>query len=208
VESGTLPGATDQKLRNKTPVSARLQPRPWRGCFFLYCPGLPPTSTAPKRRRTWVVRGRQGKLPRLYGRGFTLNQDIQGGCMCGAVRYSATTNPANSMVATANRAAARPHRRWSRGSRFAKAEFRFTRGTPLEYESSAEGPAALLPAPAVAAHVRTSRHGGFRGCHHLQPRCTLGVSADASFLVERRCGWVKFGDGLPTFERSRFGDPS
>jgi len=21
-------------------------------------------------------------------------------------------------------------------------------------------------------------------------------------------GWVKFGDGLPTFERSRFGDPS
>jgi hypothetical protein len=21
-------------------------------------------------------------------------------------------------------------------------------------------------------------------------------------------GWVKFGDGLPTFQRSRFGDPS
>ena len=40
-----------------------------------------------------------------------MTQDIQGGCMCGAVRYSATTNPANSMVChcqSCRRAAAAP----------------------------------------------------------------------------------------------------
>jgi hypothetical protein len=63
-----------------------------------------------------------------------LNEDIQGGCVCGAVRYSATTNPANSMI-----------------------------------------------------------------CHCQSCRRSTALPVVA---------WVKFGDGLPTFERSRFGDPS
>src|SRR5688572_5481675 len=65
-----------------------------------------------------------------------LNVDIQGGCMCGAVRYSATTAPANSMVChceSCRRSAASPVVAWVT---FAKAEFRFTRGTPREYQSS------------------------------------------------------------------------
>ena len=62
--------------------------------------------------------------------------DIQGGCMCGAVRYSATANPVNSMIChcqSCRRSAASPVVAWVT---FAKSEFRFTRGTPLEYESS------------------------------------------------------------------------
>ena len=66
-----------------------------------------------------------------------MDQDnIQGGCMCGAVRYSATAKPANSMVChceSCRRSAASPVVAWVT---FPKAEFRFTRGTPVEYESS------------------------------------------------------------------------
>ena len=69
--------------------------------------------------------------------------------MCGAVRYSATANPANSMVChcqSCRRAAASPVVAWVT---FAKAEFRFTRGTPLEYRILGEGAAAASAAPAV-----------------------------------------------------------
>jgi len=65
-----------------------------------------------------------------------LADDIQGGCMCGAIRYSATANPVNSMVChcqSCRRSAASPVVAWVT---FAKSEFRFTRGTPLEFESS------------------------------------------------------------------------
>ena len=65
-----------------------------------------------------------------------MSEDIQGGCMCGAVRYSATANPANSMIChcqSCRRSAASPVVAWVT---FAKSEFRFTRGTPVQYESS------------------------------------------------------------------------
>ena len=50
--------------------------------------------------------------------------------MCGAIRYSATANPANSMVChcqSCRRSAASPVVAWVT---FAKSEFKFTRGTP------------------------------------------------------------------------------
>src|SRR4051812_39860383 len=75
------------------------------------------------------------KLPCSMGE-RSLSHDIQGGCMCGAVRYSATANPANTMIChcqSCRRSAASPVVAWVT---FAKAEFQFTRGTPVKYDSS------------------------------------------------------------------------
>src|SRR5689334_9706494 len=92
---------------------------------------------APLRRGSFFFRSQsRGKLRPAKGGEPLSHQDIQGGCMCGAVRYSATVNPANSMIChcqSCRRAAASPVVAWVT---FAKAEFRFTRGTPLAYESS------------------------------------------------------------------------
>ncbi len=115
-----------------------------------------------------------------------MNQDIQGGCMCGAVRYSATANPANSMVChcqSCRRSAASPVVAWVT---FAKAEFRFTRGTPREYESSAKVKRRFCGAcgsPLTYEHLDTPR---LLRCDHLQPGCAVGISAHASFLAQRR----------------------
>jgi hypothetical protein len=137
-----------------------------------------------------------------------LNQDIQGGCMCGAVRYSATTNPANSMVChcqSCRRSAAAPVVAWVT---FARAEFRFTRGTPVSFESSAK----------VKRHF-CGACGSHLAYEHVDTPDFVDVttcSLDAPWAfppthhswLSDDIGWVKFGDGLPTFQRSRFGDPS
>ena len=115
-----------------------------------------------------------------------MNQDIQGGCMCGAVRYSATAKPANSMVChcqSCRRSAASPVVAWVT---FAKAEFRFTRGTPHGVRVLGQGEAALLRRLRLAAHLRASRHARLRRRHDLQPGCALGISAHASFVAQRR----------------------
>jgi hypothetical protein len=90
----------------------------------------------------------------------------------------------------------------------AKAEFRFTRGTPVEYESS----------PKVRRHF-CGQCGSPLAYVHLDTADFVDVttcSLDAPWAfppthhswLSDDIGWVKFGDGLPTFERSRFGDPS
>ena len=106
--------------------------------------------------------------------------------MCGAVRYSATANPANSMIChcqSCRRSAASPVVAWVT---FAKAEFRFTRGTPLEYESSPKVRRDFCGAcgsPLAYEHLDTA---GLRRRHHLQSGCAVGISAHASFLAQPR----------------------
>jgi hypothetical protein len=137
-----------------------------------------------------------------------LNQDIQGGCMCGAVRWSATTNPANSMVChcqSCRRSAASPVVAWVT---FARAEFRFTRGTPAAYESSPKVKrrfCATCGSPLAYEHLDTPDFVDVTTCSMDAPWAF--PPTHHSWLSDD-IGWVKFGDGLPTFERSRFGDPS
>ena len=74
--------------------------------------------------------------------------------MCGAVRYSATAKPANSMVChcqSCRRSAALP----GPLGHFAKASS-FTRGTPIEYQSRKCSPLlwrVRLPLPLHTAHA-------------------------------------------------------
>jgi hypothetical protein len=137
-----------------------------------------------------------------------LTEDIQGGCMCGAIRYSATANPANSMIChcqSCRRSAASPVVAWVT---FAKSEFRFTRGTPLEYQSSPKVRRRFCGAcgsPLVYEHLDTADFVDVTTCSLDAP---WGFPPTHHSWLSDDIGWVKFGDGLPTFERSRFGDPS
>jgi hypothetical protein len=137
-----------------------------------------------------------------------LNQDIQGGCMCGAVRYSATTNPANSMVChcqSCRRSAASPVMAWLT---FARAEFRFTRGEPVAYESSPKVVRRFCGkcgSPLSYEHIDTPDFVDVTTCSLDAPWAF--PPTHHSWLSDD-IGWVKFGDGLPSFQRSRFGDPS
>ena len=187
--AGTLPAATT-KLRNKTPVSAHHSPAPSGAVFLRGESGTPSV-----------------KISGVF-QGSTVNQDIQGGCMCGAVRYSATTTPANSMVChcqSCRRATAAPVTAWLT---FARAEFRFTRGTPVSYESSAKVRRSFCGAcgsQLLYEHLDTPDFVDVTTCSLDAPWAF--PPTHHSWLSDD-IGWVKFGDGLPTFQRSRFGDPS
>ena len=134
--------------------------------------------------------------------------DIQGGCMCGAIRYAATVKPANSMIChcqSCRRVAASPVVAWVT---FAKSEFRYTRGTPLVYESSPKVQRRFCGAcgsPLAYEHADTADFVDVTTCSLDAPWAF--PPTHHSWLSDD-IGWVKFGDGLPTFERSRFGDPS
>jgi hypothetical protein len=91
---------------------------------------------------------------------------------------------------------------------FAKAEFRFTRGTPLEYQSSPKVMRRFCGAcgsPISYEHLDTKEFVDVTTCSLDAPWAF--PPTHHSWLSDD-IGWVKFGDGLPTFQRSRFGDPS
>jgi hypothetical protein len=91
---------------------------------------------------------------------------------------------------------------------FAKSEFRFTRGTPVEYESSPKVRRSFCGACGshlVYAHLDTADFVDVTTCSLDAP---WAFPPTHHSWLSHDIGWVKFGDGLPTFERSRFGDPS
>jgi hypothetical protein len=128
--------------------------------------------------------------------------------MCGAVRFAATANPVNSMVChcqSCRRAASSPVVAWLT---FSKAEFRFTSGAPREHQSS---PKVRRGFCGACGSTLTYEH---LDSPESIDVATCSLDAPGAFppthhsWLSHDIGWVKFGDGLPTYERSRFGDPS
>ena len=128
---------------------------------------------------------------------------IEGGCFCGAVRYRATSNPSNTMIChctSCRRVAAAPAVPWITvpADRFA-----FTLGRPTEFHSSAAVArtfCASCGTPLTYQHDDRAANidittcsldepGRFAPTHHSW----LGDDLD----------WVRFGDGLPSFQASR-----
>lgn len=132
-----------------------------------------------------------------------LRSRVSGGCFCGAVRYEARGAPTNSMVChcrTCRRIAGAPAVAWvtfdAAGFRFVKGRpsafhsskavtRRFCRkcGTPLTYESKKD------PATLDVTTATLDRPDAFAPTHHS--------------WLSHDIAWVRFGDGLPTFPRSR-----
>jgi hypothetical protein len=128
---------------------------------------------------------------------------VEGGCLCGEVRYRAVGRPTNSMLChcqTCRRVAGAPVVGWVT---FARTDFQFTEGrpgaffssepvrrtfcrscgTPLTYERNDE------PSTLDITTCSLDDPDAFPPTHHS--------------WLSHDLGWVRFGDGLPTFPQSR-----
>ena len=128
---------------------------------------------------------------------------IEGGCFCGAVRYSASAAPSSSMIChcrSCRRAGGAPAVPWVT---FAKADFRFTAGEPRFFASSPpvrRGFCAACGTPLTYEHAERPTEIDVT---------TASLDAPDAFpptyhaWLADDLAWVRFGDGLPTFPRWR-----
>ena len=128
---------------------------------------------------------------------------IEGGCVCGAVRYSVAGKPTNSMIChcrTCRRVAAAPVVAWVT---FPTARFRLLQGTPSEFHTSEPVRRTFCPGcgtPLTYEHRDGAGHLDITTCSLDQP--DRFPPTHHSWL-RHAIAWVRFGDGLPTFAESR-----
>ena len=136
-------------------------------------------------------------------RSCAVKKPIRGGCFCGKVRYEASASPTNSMVChcrTCRAVAGAPVVAWVT---FEKSQLRWVKGRPRALRSSKVVRRTFCPACGTPLTYASMEYpatidvttctlddpDAFRPTHHSWLRHDLK--------------WVKFGDGLPTFPRSR-----
>lgn len=131
---------------------------------------------------------------------------IQGGCLCGGVRYSVTAAPLRSMVChcrSCRRAAASPVVAWLI---FREDQFRFTQGTPARFSSSKSVLRTFCPSCGTPLTYRDSKD----PAEISVTTCSLDdpglFPPTYHSWSSHDLGWVRFSDGLPTFSGSRYDD--
>ena len=110
---------------------------------------------------------------------------VEGGCLCGAVRYRASGESDHPTLCHCNscrRAAGAPVVAWTT---FPPSRFEFTKGTPARYRSS---PPVVRTFCSTCGTPLTYQHTSLPGRgrrHDREPRRSLGVPARGSHLDER-----------------------
>ena len=128
---------------------------------------------------------------------------VTGGCYCGAVRYEGGGDCSNTMVChcrSCRRVAAAPVVAWVT---FPASAFRFTKGKPRTFKSSAQVVRAFCP---DCGTPLTYQHDSYVDAIDIAT-CSLDEPerfppTHHSWLAHD-LAWVKFGDGLPTFREFR-----
>ena len=158
------------------------------------------------RRRSVLLSWPAPVKTALDGASEVTMQTGEGGCLCGKIRYRTAGQPTTSMVChcqTCRRAAASPVVAWITVPR---SQFQFILGRPSEFHSSdpvRRTFCASCGTPLTYEHSNSPASidittcslddpGAFPPTHHSW------LSHDIS--------WVRFGDGLPTFQQSRHGE--
>jgi hypothetical protein len=131
----------------------------------------------------------------------------EGGCICGAIRYSVSGQPTNSMVChcqTCRRVAASPVVAWVS---FPTAQFRILQGQPSTFHSTPPVRRTFCAGCGTPLTYEIADSVGFidvTTCSLDNPE--LFPPTHHSWL-SHDLAWVRFGDGLPTFPESRH-DPA
>ena len=129
--------------------------------------------------------------------------DIEGGCLCGAIRYRVTGRPTNTMIChcgTCRRAAGSPVVAWLT---FARANFQISKGTLAEFSSTPpvlRGFCGQCGTPLTYSHRDSPDAIDVTTCSLDDPQAF--PPTHHSWLSDN-VGWVRFGDGLPMFPQSR-----
>jgi hypothetical protein len=132
-----------------------------------------------------------------------MNGLVHGGCFCKAVRYEATGTASNSMVChcrSCRRVAAAPAVAWVT---FAAAGFRFTHGTPTQFQSSEAVHRTFCAAcgtPLTYVNAKDPGTLDVTTCS-LDDPCAFPPTHHS--WLSHDLAWVRFGDGLPSYPESR-----
>jgi hypothetical protein len=128
---------------------------------------------------------------------------IEGGCLCGAVRYRAIGEPydiTHCHCGTCRRASGAPFVTWASVD---EEKFAFTSGRPTSYLSSAHVVRTFCNQCGTAL---TYQRAGAPGCVDI----TAGSMDDPEAIrpedhtwTERRLSWIILADDLPTYRRER-----
>ena len=128
---------------------------------------------------------------------------IEGGCLCGEIRYRASDEVSNSMIChcqTCRRAAGSPVVAWIT---VASNSFLVTHGCPVEYRSSSGVTRTFCGScgcPLTYQHAARASEIDITTCsldtpERFPPTHHSWLAHDLS--------WVRFGDGLPSFREFR-----
>jgi hypothetical protein len=134
-----------------------------------------------------------------------VESNIEGGCLCGAVRYRARVAPHWSMVChcrTCRRACGAPVVAWVT---FAQAQFAFNRGVPARHASSEPVTRTFCAACGTAltyAHADDAANIDVTTCSLDQAEAFPPTHHS---WTGHDLTWVRFGDGLPAYPGSRSG---
>ena len=126
-----------------------------------------------------------------------------GGCVCGAIRYRVEGSPANSMIChckTCRRVAAAPVVAWVT---FPRARFRFLQGQPSAFHSTAPVRRTFCGScgtPLTYEHADSSEYVDVTTCSLDDPE---SFPPTHHSWLSHDIAWVRFGDRLPTFAKSR-----
>ena len=132
------------------------------------------------------------------------NAAVEGGCLCGAVRYRAAGEASHPTLCHCNscrRAAGAPLVAWVT---FPLAQFAFTKGAPARYRSSPRVVRTFCP---TCGTPLTYEHDSLPGTIDVTVASLDDPSAfppaDHTWTSEK-IAWLALGDGLPRHPRSRF----
>ena len=127
----------------------------------------------------------------------------EGGCICGAIRYRVVGKPTNTMVChcqTCRRVAASPVVAWVT---FPTAQFELLQGQPMVFRSSQPVRRTFCGTCVTPLTYENEDSVGFVDI------TTCSLDDPESFppthhsWLSHDLAWVRFGDGLPTFEEWR-----
>jgi hypothetical protein len=130
-------------------------------------------------------------------------QSIEGGCLCGAVRYRVQGSPSNTMIChcqTCRRVAGAPAVAWVT---FDTDRFEFTRGGPASFHSSPPVRRTFCTAcgtPLTYQHDDSPQTMDITTCTLDDPNAFPPTHHS---WLSHDLMWIKFGDGLPTFQEWR-----
>jgi len=125
--------------------------------------------------------------------------NVEGGCLCGAIRYRVEGQPSNSMIChcrSCRRAAAAPIVAWVT---FEKQRFRLLKGEPTAFRSSPPVQRTFCPAcgtPLTYEHQDRAASIDITTCSLDVPETF--PPTHHSYLSDD-IAWVHFDDGLPAF---------
>jgi hypothetical protein len=130
--------------------------------------------------------------------------DLEGGCFCGAIRYRIAGRPSGSMIChcqSCRRVAAAPVAAWLSVN---KRDFEIVRGTPTEFSSSPpvrRSFCATCGTQLLYAHSREPDMLDVTTCSLDDPDAFPPTHHS---WLNHDLTWAKFGDGLPSFAKSRY----